>query len=244
MMLTYPQLTVDDALIELERLEDTLRDGRPPGFLIDGELHPRTRFPGFNPPASAVRLRQLHDRVASALEGLPGRGHDAARRFDIVVGRVLTEWFEEEGRNQASTPQIWAYIALLVMPDLAIRRFGPDKRGRLPRERYLAGRRNLFYRAYLRAWILGDLLEDPELPLYEDDLVGLVDRNLSADHRVSKLVAEQIRSTPAGEMRRETVREGLKNLQYELRVSDLSSLPDADAEAVVVESFRVRLVKF
>src|SRR5699024_11769839 len=90
-----------------------------------------------------------------------------------------------------------------------------------------SGRRNIFYRAYLRSWILGDLLSDPELPLYEDDLVGLVDRNLSADHRVARIIADEIRSLSGKENRREIVRNGIMAIKYELLVSELSSLDDS-----------------
>ena len=81
-------------------------------------------------------------------------------------------------------------------------------------------------------------MDDPELPLYEDDLVGLVDRNLSADHRVAQFIAEQIRALSKSENRREQVRNGLKAIQYELRVTDLSSLDDASLGSATAQAFR------
>jgi hypothetical protein len=233
----YPQLSRGDALTELHELEAFLSVGRAPRPLLDG-LHPKTIFPGFGGvPVTAGRLRELHDTLESDLAAVTATGRDADRQFDVIVGRRLAEWFETDGRNQASDPEIWPYLTILVLPDIALRRFGPDRSGRLPRDRYLSGRRNLFYRAYLRSWILGDLLEDPDLPLYEDDLVGLVDRNLSADHRIARIVAEQIRTVPIGEHRRERVRNGLKGLQYELRVSDFASLNDALVQRIIQSLF-------
>lgn len=225
----YPQLSRDDALVELEELEAFVRTGAAPRPLLDG-LHSKIIFPGYGGvPVTAGRLRELHDALEADLESVTTKGRDADRQFDVIVGRCLAQWFETDGRNQASDPEIWPYLTLVVLPDLALRRFGPDGNGRLPRDRYLSGRRNVFYRAYLRSWILGDLLEDPDLPLYEDDLVGLVDRNLSADHRIARLVAAQIRTMPRGESRRERVRAGLKGLQYELRVTDILELSDSEA---------------
>lgn len=245
----YPQLTREDSVAALVELEDRLKQGEPPRSLPDGTLDPRTRFNSFGgAPVGVSRLRELHSSLTSALSAVPERGRDADRRFDAIAGRFLVDWFEADGRGQASNPEIWPYLTILVLPDLAVRRFGPDRSGKLPGERYLSDRRNVFYRAYLRSWILGDLLDDPELPLYEDDLVGLVDRNLSADHRVAQFIAAKIRALSSEESklrslsgdasRRDLVREGLKAIQYELRVTDLSSLEDSALEAATALAFR------
>lgn len=234
----YPQLARHDAVETLKELEAHLKGGEPPRSLPDGTLDARTRFNGYGgAPVSATRLREMHRSLKRVLDTVPESGRDADRRFDVAAGRFLVDWFEDEGRNQASNPEIWPYLTILVLPDLAVRRFGPDSSGKLPKDRYLSGRRNIFYRAYLRSWILGDLLSDPDLPLYEDDLVGLVDRNLSADHRVARIIAEQIRSLAGHPNRREMVRNGLKAVQYELRVTDLSSLDDDGIRNAVALSF-------
>lgn len=235
----YPQLTRQHSVDALSELEERLKQGETPRSMPDGTLDPRTRFAGFGgAPVSVSRLRELHDSLSAALSAVPDRGRDADRRFDAIAGAFLVDWFDTDGRGQASNPEIWPYLTILVLPDLAVRRFGPDKSGRLPRDRYLSGRRNIFYRAYLRSWILGDLLDDPELPLYEDDLVGLVDRNLSADHRVAQSIAAQIRALSKNENRRDLVRNGLKAIQYELRVTDLSSLDDSALGSATAQAFR------
>ena len=242
----YPQLTRQDSVETLKQLEEQLKGGTPPRPLPDGTLDARTRFNGFGgTPVSTSRLREMHRSLKEVLDGVPQEGRDADRKFDAAAGRFLVDWFEVEGRNQAANPEIWPYLTMLVLPDLALRRFGPDRSGRLPKDRFLSGRRNIFYRAYLRSWILGDLLSDPDLPLYEDDLVGLVDRNLSADHGVARLIAEEIRSLSkaeprrdAAENRRDLVRNGLKAIQYELRVTDLSSLDDYEIREAVALAFR------
>lgn len=234
----YPQLTREDAVAALDELEDRLKQGEAPRPLPDGSLDPRTRFNGFGgAPVGVSRLRELHGALTAALSAVPERGRDADRKFDAIAGSFLVDWFEADGRGQASNPEIWPYLTILVLPDLAVRRFGLDRSGKLPRDRYLSGRRNIFYRAYLRSWILDDLLEDPELPLYEDDLVGLVDRNLSADHRVAQFIAKQVRTLGGHENRRDLVRNGFKAVQYELRVTDLASLRDSELEATITEMF-------
>jgi hypothetical protein len=234
----YPQLARDEAVETLKQLEERLQSGAQPRSLPDGTLHPKTSFNGFGgTPVNAGHLREMHRSLKQVLDAIPEGGRDADRKFDATAGRFLVDWFETDGRGQASNPEIWPYLTILVFPDLAVRRFGPDGSGKLPRDRYLSGRRNIFYRAYLRSWILGDLLSDPDLPLYEDDLVGLVDRNLSADHRVARIIAEQIRSLAGNDNRREMVRGGLKTIQYELRVTDLSSLDDDGVRDAVALAF-------
>lgn len=235
----YPQLARDEAVDTLKDLEERLKGGAQPRSLPDGTLHPKTSFNGFGgTPVNVSRLREMHRSLKQVLDAIPEGGRDADRKFDAAAGRFLVDWFETDGRGQASNPEIWPYLTILVLPDLAVRRFGPDRSGKLPQDRYLSGRRNIFYRAYLRSWILGELLADPDLPLYEDDLVGLVDRNLSADHRVARIIAEQIRSLSGNENRREMVRGGLKAIQYELRVTDLSSLDDEGVRYAVAYAFQ------
>lgn len=244
MSMAYPQLSREDTLEALEALETTLRAGKEPKAFPDGILHPRSIFPSYGgAPVGIGRLREMHRRLASALSHIPAEGRDSDRRFDVAAGEFFVDWFETDGRGQAANPEIWPYLTILALPDLSTRRFGLNSNGKLPKERYLSGRRNIFYRAYLRSWILGDLLTDPDLPLYEDDLVGLVDRNLSADHRVARAIANQIRRVSGDqgrrdgtESRRELVRNGLKAVQYELRVTDLSSLSDTELNAVIGRS--------
>ncbi len=238
MSLIYPELSDEDALSILEELEETVRAGGQPKSLPDGSLDPRTRFSGFGgAPVHLGRLREMHSSLSAVVARITSSGRDADRRFDIEVGSFLVDWFEKDGRSQASNPRIWAYLAIVVLPDIALRRFGLNGKGKLPRERFLAGRRNVFYRAYLRSWILGDLLDDPDLPLFEDELVGLVDRNLSADHLVARLISEQIRSAPVEAKRREWVRNGLKSVQYELRVTDISSMGEDAARDTIERAF-------
>lgn len=239
MIVTYPHLAPADAAAALTALEKQVSQGaRPIGF-PDGGMHPRTRFAGAGTRVTIERLHELRRVVMAAAADADVRGGgEAARQEDVRVGRALDAWFEHDGRGQASRPEIWPYLSLVVLPDLVVNRFGPGPDGRLKPERFLAGRRNALYRAYLRAWILGPLLSDPSSVLYEDELVGVVDRNLSADHRVARVVAEHIGRLSGAGNRRESVREALKALQYELRVTDLSLLDDHQLRVQIGRMFQ------
>src|SRR5699024_11243189 len=86
-------------------------------------------------------------------------------------------------------------------------------------------------------------LTDHVCLMYLYDLIGCVNRNLTVDHRVDRAIANQNRllsgdqgRRETSESRRERVRNGLKAVQYELRVTDLSALGDDDLQAVIERS--------
>ena len=229
MSIVYPTLAPEDLQSAFERLQAEVGAGRPVRPFPDGRLPSRTLYEAPGPHATKPHLDRLRQRLLEAFAAdLSRSGRESDRRFDIVVGRALDHWFSVEGRSQAARPEVWAFLTIIVLPDLAVARFPADSAGRLSQERFLRGRRNVFARAYQRAWIFGDLLEDPDLPVYEDELVGLVDRSLSVDHRVSRAMAGAIRRLPQGAGRRDAVREGLKALQFELRVTDVGGFSEEE----------------
>lgn len=230
----YPRFSAEDARKAFADLESAVAQGQEAPRFTSGGHHPRAFFgiggAGMIPTAELARLRDaMHVQLSTVSVGQ--RNHD--RKFDLLAGAALAQWFAGDLRGQAANPGMWSYLTIAVLPDLAVRRFPMDKQGRLSPERFLAGRRNVFYRAYLRSVVLGSLLNDPEVELFEDDLVGLIDRNLSSDHRLARVVSEQIASTPKEMPRRDIVREGLKAVQFESRVTDLGSLSDHELREMV-----------
>lgn len=238
MTVIYPRFSVEDARRAFAELEHAVATGHEAPHFTKGAHHPRAYFgiggAGTVPVAELAKLRdEMRDQLSTVSVGQ--RNHD--RKFDLLVGVGLAQWFDGDLRGQAANPGVWSYLAIAVLPELAVRRFPLDKNGRLSPDRFLAGRRNVFYRAYLRAVVLGALLNDPEVELFEDDLVGLIDRNLSSDHRLARVVSEQIASTPRELPRRDIVREGLKAVQFESRVTDLGSLSDEELREMIVALF-------
>lgn len=238
MSYTYPRLGRADVESEIARIERAIATGGTAQPFPDGGHHPGAIFPATGTPVPAQRLRDLHEAVADTLpqETARKRG-DRDRLFDIAVGGALAKWFDSEGRGGASHPDVWPYLTLVVLPDLAVERFGPDANGHLPHDRYRSGRRNVFQRLYLRSSILGELLSDPELPLFEDELVGLIDRNLSSDHRLARMVSAQIAALDRSTNRRDVVRTGFKALQFELRVTDVAAMEDEPLRELLGELF-------
>lgn len=234
----YPRFSTEDARRAFADLENAVATGQEPPRFTSGAHHPRAHFgiggAGTVPVAELARLRDdMHAQMSTVSVGQ--RNHD--RKFDLLAGAGLAQWFAGDLRGQAANPGLWSYLTIAILPDLAVRRFPLDKNGRLSPDRFVAGRRNVFYRSYLRAVVLGSLLNDPEVELFEDDLVGLIDRNLSSDHRLARVVSEQIASTPKELPRREIVREGLKAVQFESRVTDLGTLSDQELREMIASLF-------
>jgi hypothetical protein len=234
----YPRFSTEDARRAFFDLEDAVATGREAPQFTRGAHHPRAYFgiggSGKVPVAELAKLREeMHAQLSTV--SAAQRNHD--RKFDLLAGAGLAQWFADDLRGQAANPGMWSYLTIAVLPDLAVRRFPLDRGGRLSQDRFMAGRRNVFYRAYLRAVVLGSLLNDPEVELFEDDLVGLIDRNLSSDHRLARFVSERIASTPKELPRREIVRDGLKAVQFESRVTDLGSLSDDELRAMIAALF-------
>lgn len=242
----YPKLDKDEARRTLAAHESTMARGESIVPFYDGGHHPKADFStGAGDRVPISTLWDLRDRLTNALGGLGPPSRNFERKFDIAVGNALDEWFDHAGRSTAGKAEIWAYLALVVLPDIAVRRFPPKKDGTLSPERYLAGRRNVFYRAYLRAWILGPMLNDPDVELYEDELVGLVDRSMSADHRLARRIAQNLaRLSSASANRRNVARSSMIDLQYELRVTDLASLSDDEMNLLVDTIFDARRAEF
>lgn len=234
----YPRFSMDDARIAFGELERAIAAGHEAPRFTTGAHHPRAFFGiGGDGKVSVVELARLRESILAPLStvSVGQRNHD--RKFDLLAGAALAQWFATDLRGQAANPGMWAYLTIAVLPDLAVRRFPMDRQGRLSPDRFLAGRRNVFYRVYLRSVVLGPLLNDPEVELFEDDLVGLIDRNLSSDHRLARVISEQIASTPKELARRDIVREGLKAVQFESRVTDLGSLSDLQLRELVATLF-------
>lgn len=243
----YPYFPPDVAKGELANIEKRIRRNNGDVFTQRGFVpkHPKQIFPtSGGEPVPPERLHQLRDFVLSEVESLNLDSITKAnerRIFDKALSKRLGTWFShDEDKLNAANPNLWSFLTLVIFPDIAVRRFPPDASGNLPTDRFLAGRRNVLYRCYLRYIVLGeDILSDEDMNLYEDELVGLVDRNLSADHRLSKAIARQIASLSSDNNRREIVRNGMKNIQFELKVTDLSSVSDKELEEnIVPNAFR------
>ena len=136
------------------------------------------------------RVKKLRERIVDAAQkfGFPNAGGARNTDFDLLATRIL---FEEMGDNASDLyrPEVWNFITLVLLPDVAAWRWPPNKGGHYTENR-LHGRnvtRNAFSRLWISAYALGlDLIEQDfnGERLNADALMNLVDRTgLNRYHR-------------------------------------------------------------
>lgn len=180
MTFVYPRLPAE----EVERLLAQERSALTPS--ADSEL----AAPAPNgTPASLHQLETVRNTVLDAVEDFGGQVPPAGvARWDAAVGAALHSSMEISA-SDASSDGVWAFLALVLMPDLALQRFPDGTEARLR-----GGQRNVFRRTWWRQHVLGDLATpDGVAPLGEDEMVNIFERSrLSRDHRLARAIATTI----------------------------------------------------
>ena len=137
--------------------------------------HPRAHtVPTGGPTAPPAKLRAARAAVLQAAapwadqQQVPRR--DVAE-FDRAVGMALHGSMQILPAD-AAHEETWSFVTLVLLPDLAVRRF-PDRHP----SRLLGGQRNAFRRSWWRCEVLGELVVEGDPPLGEDELVGIFERS-------------------------------------------------------------------
>lgn len=186
----------------------------------------------------ALRSKML--AVASEL-GFPNEARkDVAMSFDAKAGALLASCLPIAS-GEASRDDVWAFVSLVLMPDIATWRF-PDQQER----RLLGGVRNVFQRLWWRSALLRDPAnaKDPLwlLHLPEDALVGLMERPaLSSNPRVALAIAKGIHDLAArlpGSEREDAWRLAYKRIRQRLVLVNFDILEAADLDAMVASACR------
>ena len=173
--------------------------------------------------------------VAKAREhGFPAPRKGDSLMCDAHISVILREMMGISP-NEAATDGLWEYLACILMPDLVIWRF-QGAEGRTLAERFLAGRRNNFYRLWWRAYVLaGDLVAEEAVRLLsflgEDEMVSMMERpRLFGNLRVIRLYCSEFRKAvengDIGGRRQDVNREAQKRLRRLAAVRLMDSLPE------------------
>lgn len=108
-------------------------------------------------------------------------------RFDSRVTRILHDSMAIIPADAAAM-QVWSYLSLVVMPDVAVWRWPARHPNRL-----LGRPRNVFGRLWQRAEVVGADLIDTERGLGEDELVNIMERpTIAADRRLARTLAKVV----------------------------------------------------
>ena len=134
-------------------------------------------------PAALIDVREaVEAAIASEGSAVVGRGNVA--QWDRTVGWALHRATSTPATRlspmEAASADVWAWLTLVLMPDIALQRFRDGSSSRMN-----GGPRNVFRKVWWRVEVLGELAS-PSLPgtLGEDELVGIFERTSLARNRL------------------------------------------------------------
>lgn len=157
-------------------------------------------------------------RAAAAAEDNPAN-------FDVLIGAEFYQ-FGHSHRGDLGNPQVWDFLTLILLPDIAAKRYDPRS---APASRFTGGdRRHVFQRLWRRWIVFGPEIVQSQR-LTEDDYVALLERRITSEKPVlAWLTAEKIMNSGfTGHARRQYTRIFIKRLQ---QVSGVVSLDENDEE--------------
>lgn len=152
------------------------------------------------------------------------------RVVDLELGRLLCE-LGQNSKGEFGQPQVWDFLTLVLLPDVAIRRISSadsseEKSGSSVDKLTGGSRRHVLQRLWKRWSVFGVEVVCSER-LTEDDYGGMLERRLTLErHNVAIKAAESIVSSGyAGQARRRYARALLRNL---IALSGVVDISDSD----------------
>lgn len=185
--------------------------------------------------ASRAHIANVRSVVTEALK--PWQTHDTVPRaevatYDMILGRALHESLQIIPAD-AAHDETWAFLTLVVFPDVAVRRF-PDMKN----ERLLGTPRNVLRRTWFREEVIGDLQKRAKRPLGEDELVGLFERSaLARNHALVRSLAAAVIKHEAGN-RSDWARELYKQVTFATGPRLLDTLSEDELDDLIRNAMR------
>ncbi|MFP4512487.1 MAG: hypothetical protein ACLFRV_06030 [Acidimicrobiales bacterium] len=186
-------------------------------------------------PVDDATIRKLQEAVRDIADdlGFP-EPLQPVTIFDQRATRVLHETMGIVPADAASA-EVWAFVTLVVLPDVAAWRFTSRVESRL-----LGNYRNVFRRLWWRAETIGvDLIDVPD-GLGEDELVNIMERaNLAANPRNATMLARLVveHGTRVGVARSELMRDLSKRFLREQVVVNIDVLEDRQVQDILERHF-------
>jgi hypothetical protein len=191
-------------------------------------------------------LKELGSKTGT-LEDIKVRQND--KEFDSIFTRIAPTLFHDMNPIDGFNPDVWSYITLRLLPDLAVFRWNKN----MTDERFLGGaHRSCFQRLWLRSYVLGSELA---CQLLEDEAVNIFERpeSLGGNRRLAVIIAQYI-VTNRGKVdskweekiiTTEIVRQAVMRLRRKMSVQVVQSMSDADLmkniESYFVEAFQAKM---
>lgn len=232
-----PRLTIGQAQQRFGELEKLLAEGGLVETFVAVDLPIAAANPTGGQVATLMEIAGWREAVLQRMEGIPSTRGEAAR-FGAELGRAIEEIISPL-RADAAHDGVWAFLTLAVLPDVALRRWGPSGEGdRLPADRWIGraamggGRDRSYLKTVWRRWrVLGSLML--EMPMLgEDELVQLFERTaIARNERLVRVCAQEVLAFE-GPGRMEFARELMKLVSYQTGVRLLDLLPDEELRAL------------
>ena len=249
MNISYRHMTMETALAELDSVKAGSVNVLEALEVEDYHLRPFT-----DTSVSNERLLEARMAFFNALGSITGSTEDISvsfSEFDRIFTRIASEIFHDMSPIDGFNRDVWSYITMRVLPDLALWRWNVNKTD----ERFLGGsERSCFQRLWLRSYVLGGNLASQ---LQEDEAVNIFERPeaLGGNRRLSLAIANYIVSnrgvvdSNSGEkiISTEIVKQTAKRLRRAMSVEVVQTMTDAELEKHVArtfgETFKIRLEK-
>lgn len=228
MRYVYPRLPTADARRLIDRYQDiTVAELSEFAAVDHPRAHPVATGGTTAPTGLLHRVRaEALDAVAhwTEFDAVPSR--DVAA-FDRTIGVTLHDAMLILAAD-AAHEETWNFVTLVLLPDVAMRRF-PDRHP----SRLLGGQRNAFRRSWWRREVLGELTTSGDPPLGEDELVGIFERSKMARSRgLARALAAEVLSY-RGSDRSHFARQLMKLVRRQTGPRLLDVLPQSDLEALL-----------
>jgi hypothetical protein len=230
----YPRLPRSQALVLLHEFVDADIATARSGAAVS---HPAAAPVAVGPqkaPDHVIELLADSVREVATSLGYPGPLSRArVSRFDQPCGELLLERMQIVPAD-AANEDVWSFLTLVVLPDVALWRF-PDMKD----ERFLGRPRNTFRRLWWRAFTLsGENTSDygTSDPLGEDELVTIFERpSIARTAGLARAMTRAVRGLPAtpGVPRSDVMRELAKRMRRLLSYISFDLLERADLDTVV-----------
>jgi len=247
MNVSYRHLSMESALSELEAVKSGEIDVLEALEKDDFHLRPFT-----DSGITSERLLEARAAFMKEIGAQSGVIHDidvSFGEFDKIFTKLSQDIFTDMSPIDGFNRDVWSYITMRVLPDLALWRWSANKTD----ERFIGGsERSCFQRLWLRAYVLGgDLASN----LQEDEAVKIfeIPEALGGNRRLSLVIANFIVKnrgvvdSNSGEkiISTEIFKQTAKRLRRAMSVQVVQTMTDTELEKHVAhtfgETFKIRL---
>jgi hypothetical protein len=189
-----------------------------------------------------MRVRELALEHGYPTQQARGRSLQFDQKLSILLFELLNILPAD-----AADEGVWSFFTLNVCPDVALWRFPNDARSdggiRENYERLVGKPRNIFRRAWWRAYVLGP---DVSSRLLEDESVGIMERpSIGGEPRLARCVAStQLRFVDRGSIRsrQDLLRDAMKRIRRRMGHISIYTLDENQMPELVLEAFEAAIV--